>query len=403
LCSSVTERNAFGTARALSLASSGEVYERTREVDRQFASKDTEARGLLVQPDDLVVNPMWLIGGGIGVSNLSGQVSPDYRVYRPGPHIVPRYLHHVVRSNAYRDQFQLWMRAETTFDRRVSRDDFESLLLPVPPMAEQRKIADFLDFETARIDKLLELRKTQLALLDQRLEAEVRSALTGADAPRRVTSGNQWFPALPDGWAAARLKTRWRVIDCKHRTPVYVDDGYPLVSTGDITPGRLDLRRTTRFVDEHDFLDLADKPRRPRRGDIVYSRNASLGTACYVDTDEPFTMGQDVCRITSDNQRQLILAYALNYLAAPQIEQRKVGATFSRINVEEILNLVIPFPLTAQEQADVGVRCDQLVASRDGSSALIRRSIELLVERRTALITAAVTGQLDVTTARGVA
>ncbi|WP_369028430.1 restriction endonuclease subunit S, partial [Nocardia farcinica] len=109
--------------------------------------------------------------------------------------------------------------------------------------------------------------------------------------------------------------------------------GYPVVSPGDISAGRLDLSRCHRFVDLEDYEDLADDLRRARRGDIVYSRNASVGTASYVDTDEPFTMGQDVCRITSDRQDQLYLAYVLNVVVKPQLNSLQVGSTFTRVNI----------------------------------------------------------------------
>ena len=186
----------------------------------------------------------------------------------------------------------------------LSREHAYGKCLPVPPVAEQRAIADYLDTETARIDTLISKKRRLIELLQERWGVWVRNQL--ASLPN---------PALP-------LKRHWRVIDCKHRTPTYVEEGYPVVSPGDATPGRLDLRRAHRFVDESDYNDLASGYRQPKRGDIVYSRNASIGIASYVDTDEPFCMGQDVCLIQSNDMDQLFLMYALNSIGLDQSSWR---------------------------------------------------------------------------------
>lgn len=206
-----------------------------------------------------------------------------------------------------------------------------------------------------------------------------------------------WFTAITGG-RVTKLSGPWSVVDCKHRTPNYVESGYPVISPGDITAGRLDLSVATRFVTEHDFSDLADEPRRCLPGDVVYSRNASAGTAAYVDTDAPFTMGQDVCRITSRNENQLYLAYCLNYLTVPQLEAARVGSTFTRINVAQINGLSIPYR-DPTAQAAVAARCDEIERAASAFRHDLNCSIELLAQYKRSLIAAAVTGEVDVTRA----
>jgi type I restriction enzyme, S subunit len=148
-------------------------------------------------------------------------------------------------------------------------------------------------------------------------------------------------------------------------------------------------------VDEADYLDLTDGGRRPKRGDIIYSRNASIGIAAYVDTNRPFCMGQDVCLITSHDQDQLYLSYVLNSVGVDQLQVEKLGTTFSRINVAQILELRVPAPEPNEQR--------HLAATFDGERQRVNqlvdklsRQIDLLTERRQALITAAVTGELTV-------
>jgi type I restriction enzyme, S subunit len=120
----------------------------------------------------------------------------------------------------------------------------------------------------------------------------------------------------------------------------------------------------------------------------------------YVDTDRPFCMGQDVCLITSCSQDQRFLSYCLNTLGADQLELARVGSTFTRINVDQIVELRVP--VSAQdEQRAVADHLDELKGKTDAIVRGLRRQIVLLQEHRQALTTAAVTRQIDVTTARG--
>lgn len=282
----------------------------------------------------------------------------------------------------------------------LSAERVRALPIALPTLEEQRRIADFLDAETALIDRMLTLRAAQEGLLQERGHAAMHIlATTGGETEVRQT-GNPWVPVCGSDWSVIPLKTRWRIIDCKHKTPSYTPSGYPLVSTGDIRPGRLDLSRTTRFVDERDFLDLAGGERRPLKGDIVYSRNASVGTASFVDTEEPFTMGQDVCKITSKDQSQLFLTHFLNTVAVAELEAIQIGSTFSRVNIAMLLNLSIACP-PVHKQHRLAKEMDSINKGYEQVRQLLRRQSHLLAERRQALITAAVTGQFDVTTGRG--
>lgn len=295
-----------------------------------------------------------------------------------------RGLQPVTEVNIRYFRYQLFARADllgslgqgSTFVE-LSNDALASLDLFAPPLRQQRAIADYLDTETARIDALIDKKRRMIEILDERLEAEIRCVLRSLDAP--------WIP----------LKRRWRVIDCKHRTPKYLDEGYPVVSPGDATPGRLDLARCHRFVGEADYLDLARAPRRPERGSIIYSRNASIGIASYVDTDQQFCMGQDVCLVTSDEQNQLFLTCVLNSVGVDQLDQAKIGSTFNRVNIAQILELSVPCP-HPEVQRGVARQLDARSRARDATKATLLRQIDLLVEHRQALITAAVSGELEI-------
>jgi type I restriction enzyme S subunit len=150
-------------------------------------------------------------------------------------------------------------------------------------------------------------------------------------------------------------------------------------------------RKTTENV----YLNLIEG-RFPRKGDLIYSRNASLGFAAYVDTDEKFCMGQDVCLISSTQQNQLFLMYQLNCpVVLSQLDIEMKGSTISRINVRQIIQLIIVCPPPV-EQLEIAISLDQKTAHIDTLIERVLYSINLLKEYRTALISAAVTGKIDV-------
>lgn len=278
----------------------------------------------------------------------------------------------------------------------LSTEALSSLPVAAPTLGEQRRIADFLDRETARIDAIVQAKKRLLHLVAERWRNEVRRAVTqGLSSSEYVAVASPWFDQRPINWRLMPLKRNWTVLDCKHRTPEYVEEGYPLVSHGEIEEGRVYPGRSGHFVSERDFLDLVEG-RRPRRGDVIYTRNAAIGNAGYVDTDRDFAMGQDVCLITSEEQDQRFLTYFLNHVAVEQLAAQRLGATFGRINVAQIVDLQILTP-PPDEQCAIADYLDARREKRATLAAKLRRQIDLLDEHRKALVTTAITGQAATT------
>jgi len=157
----------------------------------------------------------------------------------------------------------------------------------------------------------------------------------------------------------------------------------------------LDLSRCKRTRPDW-YRVLIDGDRKPRRGDLIYCRNASVGACALVDTDIDFAMGQDVCLIRSTTQNQRFLNYVLHSpFMAHQLEQLLVGSTFKRINVSEIKALAVIVP-PRHEQDAICESLDADLAAFDAASSRMHREIDLLRKYRARLIADIVTGKLDV-------
>lgn len=349
----------------------------------------------VVHPGDLVINKMKTWQGSLGVSWHQGIVSPAYFVCGLNDRVDRRFLHYLLRSQPYIAEYGARSKGIRPDQWDLPWDEFKSIHVAVPPSGMQLRIADFLDRETARLDGLIDAKKSLIGRLEERWRSEVIKTVTqGLLNDDLLPVDSPWFARVPRSWRLEALKRRWSVIDCKHRTPGYTDRGFPLVSHGEIEDGRVYPGRSGRFVEERDYLDLIEG-RRPKRGDVIYTRNAAIGNAGYVDTEERFAMGQDVCLITSDSQDQRFLTYFLNYVAIDQLAARRLGATFGRINVAQIVDLQVMCPPPAEQR----LIADHLDSRRETYESLnrrIRQQVVLLAELRRAVVTAAVTGHGEV-------
>lgn len=179
VCLPREERNVSGRELMLSLTVKGFLIDRSTMTIQQNASDASVPRYFVARPNDLVVNPMWLIGGAIGVSDKRGAVSPDYRVFAIAEALDPWYLHAVLRSAPYFDQYKLYTRSNTTFDRRIKQNDLDNLPLPIPPIDEQRAIVAHINRQTTQIDALIAKAEEHIALAKERRSALITAAVTG--------------------------------------------------------------------------------------------------------------------------------------------------------------------------------------------------------------------------------
>ena len=313
---------------------------------------------------------------------------------RMNPSFSPKLAWHVLNNDLGRRQFDL-LSNSTTGLANLNGTMIGQIVVPVPPLPEQTQIAAFLDRETAKIDELVAEQRRLMELLKEKRQAVISHAVTkglNPDAPMKP-SGIEWLGDVPAHWEVSPLKRFAEIIDCKHFTVEFLDEGFPIVSIRELRNDQIDLcnaKLTSRR--EWDFLR---EGRTPQRGDMIFCRNASVGAVGYVGFDDPFCMGQDECLIRPNVASPFMHYQLTSSLVRCQIEAFLVGATIRRANVEEIRGLVVVNP-PADEQQSIACFLDHSTAKLDSLTAEALHAIDLLQERRTALISAAVTGQIDV-------
>lgn len=277
----------------------------------------------------------------------------------------------------------------------MTKGALDSHAVVSPPLSEQHIIAAFLDRETGKIDALVAEQERLIELLKEKRQSVISHAVTKGLNPDATmkNSGIEWLGEVPEGWEWGPLKRFAQVIDCKHYTVTCFDDGWPIVSIRELRDDKIDLSNAKMTSkEEWDFLR---EGRIPAIGDMIFCRNASVGALGYVETDEPFCMGQDVCLIRPDFTSKFMHYLLTSRFVKEQIEALLVGATIRRANVEEIRNLVTVIP-PPEEQSAIVTFLDSETAKIDALVGESLQGIGLLKERRSALISAAVTGKIDV-------
>ncbi|MGV0910850.1 restriction endonuclease subunit S [Martelella sp. FOR1707] len=329
----------------------------------------------------------------VAINSVPVTVNQDIKAMRLCPVVDSDFFRYYVEG-LQSDLLHLWRKPGTTVES-LEYDYYSEHLIPVPPLATQKRITRFLDEKTARIDGLIEKKRALLDRLAEKRQALITRAVTkglNPGAPMKP-SGIDWLGDIPAHWQIKRLSFVANVIDCKHRTPEYVDDGIPLVSTTEVKPFRIDYA-TKRMVSDDEFALMSDGGRKPHLGDIIYSRNASVGSAALVKTAVPLCLGQDLCLIRPKEINPAFLEFFLNSRAClEQLDRELVGATFKRVNVDAIKKYFTILP-PAAEQDEIVAGLNERLAKDEACSSDVERSLDLLVEYRAAIIAAAVTGQM---------
>ncbi|WP_336874140.1 restriction endonuclease subunit S [Rhodococcus qingshengii] len=173
-----TERNGENPHGPLLSISEYRGVELNTRTEGQQASLDV-SKYRVVRPKQLAANMMWLDHGGVGVSSLTGYISPDYKAFWISDRFEPRYVHHLFRSSRYIDYFAAIATGVRPNAQRVTKTVLDATPVPLPPLAEQTRIANQLDEATARIGAMLAKIADLKALLLERRAALITDVVTG--------------------------------------------------------------------------------------------------------------------------------------------------------------------------------------------------------------------------------
>lgn len=393
------ERSISGGEILMGLSKERGVLPRS-EMTQGAAEAETREGYKMCNSGNLIMNKMQAWNGVFGVSPDDGIVSPDYAVYVAQTGVNVHFFNHVFRTPLYAGTFSTRCRGMGSAFLRLNTSDFGDVPVAVPPAPEQSAIAAFLDRETRKIDALVAEQEKLIGLLKEKRQAVISHAVTkGLDpsAPMK-DSGIPWLGKVPVHWAVCALNYRYEIalgkmLDEKRFTGKH---SAPYLRNTDVQWGRINV------VDlpEMDFADDELARYGLSVGDLLVCEGGEVGRAAIWSGDlEPCFYQKALHRIRprcperDSTQFLFFVFYAFATLGLFAGSEGK--ATISHLTAETLRRYRFTFP-PLPEQSAIAAFLDEQTAKFDTLAAEAQRAIALLKEHRSALISAAVTGKIDV-------
>jgi type I restriction enzyme S subunit len=297
-----------------------------------------------------------------------------------------------------------WSKPGATVES-IEHEQLAGAIVPVPPDSEQVAINAFLDRETAKIDALIAEQERLLALLAEKRQATITHAVTRGLSPDAFMkdSSIRWLGQVPAHWDVMPLKriVAVPITDGPHETPAFVDEGIPFVSAEAVSGGSIDFTKARGYISVADHEKYSGKYR-PRLHDIFLVKSgATTGVSAIVESNVEFNIWSPLAVIRCD-RRIADPYFVLAALRSRSFQQGLVlhwsYGTQQNIGMGVLGDLPVALP-PLHEQKLIAAALAEQGRQHEELSLMGQRAIDLLRERRAALISAAVTGKIDVRTA----
>ncbi|MDR2563168.1 MAG: restriction endonuclease subunit S [Prevotellaceae bacterium] len=257
--------------------------------------------------------------------------------------------------------------------QRVGKSVIEETYFPLPPLAEQRRIVSVIESAFALIDEIEDGKISLRQIVGQAKAKTLDLAVRGKLAPRpaancrlkntKTTADNSPYAfEVPEGWKIVKLENVCnQITDGTHKTPKYTTDGIPFLRVTDIT----ESNDSKKFISEEEHTELI-KRCKPEKGNVLLSKNGTIGVAKVVDWEYEFSIFVSLCLLKPKEElNSKYLAYYLGSAnALSQMTSRQKTVTITNLHLEEIREIQLPLPPLSEQQLIVA-RIEAIFARLD--------------------------------------
>lgn len=371
----------------------GVVPKDSRDDNHNVTSLDTSGYKV-VERGDLVINKMKAWQGSLAVSEYNGIVSPAYHICKiTSEKICKKYLHYLLRDASYLPEYMRLSTGLRVGQWDLSFDDFKNIPFLVPPLAEQDRIAAFLDAECAEIDALLEKTRASIEEYKKLKQAVITQAVTKGvrgDRPMK-DSGIEWIGEIPAEWDVLNLVAHTSMLTPMRDRPENLDGPIPWVRIEDfegkyIESSKAGLGVSMKTVKE---MNLKVYP----VGTILCTSSCIMGKCAIVSRE--LVSNQRFIGIIPDRTTDKTYLYYLMTSNAERMNFLSTGALQANLSRSAFEHLKVQFPPYSEQQEIVAYlddKCEKI-------DALIARKQQYLTEienYKKSLIYEYVTGKKEV-------
>jgi len=398
------DRSQTGDETLLSVSEYYGVKPRGEVIDEgEFLSRAESLVGYKkCNKNDLVMNIMLAWRRGLGVTKYDGIVSPAYSVFRFYKNASPDYMHYLLRTDIYTGHFKTRSTGVIDSRLRLYPESFGNVSILLPPIPEQNKIVNFLDHETAKIDTLIEKQQQLVKLLKEKRQAVISDAVTKGLNPNAPMhdSGVEWLGEVPEHWDVKRLRYLGTCQNGINIGAEYFGSGYPFVSYGDayknevLPKSVIGLVQSTE-IDRETYSVLA--------GDVIFTRTSEtideigFSSTCLSTIENASFAGFLIRFRPKHNVLEAGFSkyYFRNILMRIFFIKEMNLVTRASLSQDLLKKLPVTLP-SLKEQRQIAEFLDEKSSVFSKLTENAKSAIQLMKERRTALISAAVTGKIDV-------
>lgn len=331
----------------------------------------------------------------VNIINIPSVIDPNLMGWKVNERAISEYVAFLLKTRRLDDI------ADVSTVPQINNKHINPQKFPLPPIEEQTQIISFLDYETAQIDTLIDKQQTLIKLLKEKRQAVISHAVTkglNPNAPMK-DSGVEWLGDVPEHWTVCAVKhiLATPITDGPHETPVFLDEGVPFISAEAVSQGYINFDKKRAYISALDN-EKYSKKYSPKKYDIyIVKSGATTGVSAIVETDGEFNIWSPLavirCAAYCEPYFTLFAIRAKYFQEAIRLNWNY--GTQQNIGMAVLGNLLIAYPPKEEAQKI----SDYLKATAEKMNELIERAekaIQLMQERRTALISAAVTGKIDV-------
>lgn len=377
----------------------GIIYQDNIE-NKKDISNDDKSNYKIVPLNAVAYNKMRMWQGAVGVNTLTtGIVSPAYIVAIPNEKILPNFVSYLFKSKIMIGEFDKNSYGLCLDMNNLRYDDFRNIKIPLPPLQEQKEIAEFLDSKCEKIQNYIEKKQKLITLLQEKKQALINEAVTKGLNPNieSKNSGIEYLGLIPHHWEVRRVATLGNFFKGGNISKNDLQDsGISVVLYGDIyTKYEIKTKQFQSKIAEN----FAKDKTQILCGDLLFSGSGEtkedIGKCiCYLGNEKAY-VGGDVIVLRQMGQDSLFLSYVLN---SDYIKYQKAviskGEIIIHIYASNLRDLKIPLP-PLQEQKEIAAFLDKKCEKINSAIEKTKKQIELVKEYKNTLINEAVCGRIN--------
>lgn len=357
-------------------------------------SSDRPENYKLVYPEDIVLNSMNLVIGSVGQAKEMGVTSSVYIIYYPkNKEVNADYYHYLFRDKSWQKTLGRLGRGIMELRESIKPNDLKIEPVPVPTIEDQIKIAKYLDEKIAFIDQIIEKKQKLIDLLREKRTAVINQAVTkGLD--KNVDLKNSLFGNISSEWQISKFRNISKLIKTGS-TPSTSNNSYFEGDMNWFTPGDFNnenLIESNRKISEEAIIN-GECRLFPAKSVLLVSIGATLGKVSYSEKD--FSCNQQINVISPNNKMDYKYVYYFISAYPDFIKSNSLVTTIGILNQNRLKNMEILVP-PIMNQVEISKYLDEISDNTRKIMVAIEKSIELLKEFKSALISNVVTGKIKI-------